>query len=565
MEHFSGLVTHSEKGLNLDTFSSDPIILPAENYVIKNGKVLYNDKIKNKVILYDIKTKKEIFSCDAKNIKTLLLNDKTSHLGFLEYKRDLCIYNIETLECFKYESVERCSLTDYFTLIYTNDSEIYIYNFENKQMLEMKFVVIDFVTFGKNIFFFTTKSFTDNKNVLFHYEVGKMINKYSFDNIKCMAVKSNTSKDMFLLNITTDYTGSSYYGSTQLFLYSKSKSNTYCLEQIMLAEPFLDFGFIKNGIFVNHGFQPSKVVILDHNLNIKKQFPDSVRNFVYFNSHENLVCFAGFNNLSGMIEVYRDSLISKFKVLGASKVLWSNNGSFVCVCVTNELKVDNRVIIFDYYGREICTKHFDNLQSVELVSNKKEEFLVLDKPKEDILKEDSIYVPPHLRNQKKNVNSKAQPGKNNLSSGANNSLSRNGNGLNSNNLKADEPKNLNVGRVIKDKFSVDLFKNEYKSSFSKNTSNVLATSFQRNIRTVKSKPEHKENKENQAANKINTHESIKDLEKKIAEINELKLKVSKGASLDMDCMNKILSENEILESLDKLKSAKNKGNNTKKK
>lgn len=389
--HFKNIVSLSENGLLLDTFNENCHPINALAYIIKSRIMLYHDK--ENIHIFDRLKNETIKSYKINDIKHIKMSSNEKIYACLTYNKELTVFDYEKI-LYKYRLVESYDISNDLIFVF-QENTLKIYNLNSNTQIESIDHVVEFSCFDNKVLLTSRKNKKEKMSFIYlEPSVNKTI--FHFDNIERFQAKVNKANDMFLISITTQYMSNSYFGVSSLFLLNTDDKK---LKEINLKKPILFYDFCKNGILICHGDQPSSATILNKNLTTIKIFPKGIRNRAYFNPHENLICFAGFDNLNGMIEIYSNELLSKFKVLGASKIFWSPNGSYFLVGTTNELKVDNKIQLFDYYGNEIACKNFDNLISVEWIGEK-EDFIPLKKEKKNILDE-SVYIPPHLRNENK--------------------------------------------------------------------------------------------------------------------------------------------------------------------
>jgi len=168
-----------------------------------------------------------------------------------------------------------------------------------------------------------------------------------------------------------------------------------------VESPVSDAVFLKREKFaVCHGKIPNRVTVFDKRLEKAEEMKRGTRNKMFFNRQENLVCFAGMNNLPGTMEIFEhptNIFVSESEVIGCSVVEWSPCGNFYLVGVTNKMKVDNKVVLFDYYSRKIAEREFKELVDCRFLGRDMP-FKGIDNPPEKIKIEKKLaYVPPSQR------------------------------------------------------------------------------------------------------------------------------------------------------------------------
>ncbi|KAI5180909.1 translation initiation factor 2A [Nematocida sp. AWRm80] len=159
---------------------------------------------------------------------------------------------------------------------------------------------------------------------------------------------------------------SSYYDTSVLYYLDLDKKE---FRTVNVKSPISDAVFVgKSTFIVCYGCSPSKVTVFTNDLEPKTDFPLGVRNKLVFNKQNNLVCMAGINNLPGNMQIIEYStakFISENEILGCSVIDWSPNGQNYLVAVTDKMKVDNKVAVFDYYSRKISEQSFKTLKHAQ--------------------------------------------------------------------------------------------------------------------------------------------------------------------------------------------------------
>lgn len=390
------VITLSEDGLLLNTLGKDTKRFNANLAVRKEDLILFADD--TSVTLYDLAGRAVIRTYDVVDTKEIKLTDCGKICSITTYSKKMYICDHSGIVS-EPDLVENFDISRRF-LVSMSKHVVQIYDMERKEISGTIEQVGKFILSGHNLIYTTLKKEDGKMNLVF-MDLNQVGHKrtYEFANIEDIKLKSNAEYTFILILVTTDYVQNSYFGSSSLFLLNCQDG---VLKEFSGVEKVLFFEFLKNDIVICCDHQPSDVIIFNLKMVQIKRFPKGIRNRVYFNPHANLVCFAGFDNMSGFIEIYSTELLAKIKVLGASEVIWSPCGSYFIVAVTNKLRVDNRIIIYDYYGRLISEKKFDNLIDCAWYGKAKE-FKVLERPAVLNIPNESEYVPPHLRRNQEDL------------------------------------------------------------------------------------------------------------------------------------------------------------------
>ncbi|KAF7703764.1 Eukaryotic translation initiation factor 2A [Cucumispora dikerogammari] len=303
---------------------------------IKNKQITFEEKTFEKVYLF--KTSKDAFVIDTQ----VQLEYRTFHKQLVVTK-DFVFYDVFE-DCFMYFKNNLNTKEKNICLT----STLYVYY---NDLLVKSFECNDHFSFVK--FIFNT-------------------NKRAF--IVCESTKNSTS----------------YYGNKILYFYENET-----IKLLDAPKPIHSVSFLNNNAFlIVCGDQPAKCIkYIPTSTGYNKEFfPGKNRNCAFFNYTEELVIFAGINNLPGYFEVYNvktQDILFYIKRVGATKVLWSPCGAYFLLGITNELKVSNGYTIFDYYGNVIDDLKVEDLKSVEWIG--KDEFKAIDRPEKLNIKTESIF------------------------------------------------------------------------------------------------------------------------------------------------------------------------------
>ncbi|ELQ74868.1 putative translation initiation factor [Trachipleistophora hominis] len=409
------VVAQCENGLILDVFSSESKVFPCLQYKIRNNILCYYTG--THLIVYDLEKEVELSKIVMERVKKIEVSTDCWSIGVLLQNKVLNVMMPGTA-CTKENknmsaetNGDKCAAGIVFTvgdifdfkmsdcyLLARSNKDLRVFKAENSKFSHEESYknVKDFYVHG------TVIAILDENGFFTVYKNQKKFFELFLEKVDAIDVR-NSPKGNFLLLCTIKTKVGSYFGAKELILFDFNSKSYHMLD---VSSPNY-FTFIKGGYAVCHSSQPSVVSIYDYSRKEIRRFPKGIRNRIYYNGHGNIVCFAGFDNLSGMIEIYdaqTSNLISSLKMLGASVVEWSPCGSYFLVAITNALKVDNKVVIYDYFGRKINEKHFGNLINVEWIGCTSD-FQYLEKPVQPNIYREESYVPPSFSNKGKKVNS----------------------------------------------------------------------------------------------------------------------------------------------------------------
>ncbi|KIL68462.1 hypothetical protein M378DRAFT_8534 [Amanita muscaria Koide BX008] len=170
-------------------------------------------------------------------------------------------------------------------------------------------------------------------------------------------IKWNTLGTQVLLLTQTDVDNSnkSYYGETGLYLLSAA-GNYDCRVSLDKEGPIHDFAWSPNSkeFGVVYGYMPAKTMLFDQRVRHVHDFGSSPHNFLSFNPQARLVALAGFGNLAGKIDIYDRRTLSKVCTIDApntSHCEWSPDGRFLLTATLSpRLRVDNGIKIWHCTG-----------------------------------------------------------------------------------------------------------------------------------------------------------------------------------------------------------------------
>ncbi|KIY71317.1 translation initiation factor eIF-2A [Cylindrobasidium torrendii FP15055 ss-10] len=170
-------------------------------------------------------------------------------------------------------------------------------------------------------------------------------------------IKWNTLGTQVLVLTQTDVDNSnkSYYGETMLYLLSAA-GNYDCRVTLDKEGPIHDFTWSPNSkeFGVVYGFMPAKSVIFDQRVRKLHDFGSGPVNFISFNPQGRLVALAGFGNLAGKIDMYDRRTLAKITTIDAPNTSycdWSPDGRFLLTATLSpRLRVDNGVKIWHCSG-----------------------------------------------------------------------------------------------------------------------------------------------------------------------------------------------------------------------
>ncbi|KAL2915828.1 hypothetical protein HK105_204529 [Polyrhizophydium stewartii] len=152
-----------------------------------------------------------------------------------------------------------------------------------------------------------------------------------------------------------DATGQSYYGETNLY-YLSITGNFDCKVDLNKPGPIHDVCWSPNAkeFVVVYGTMPAKATLFDHRASALYEFGSDARNQVKFNPHGRLLFIGGFGNLAGDMDVWDRRTLKKLATIHASNSSscdWSPDGRHIMTSTLyRRLKVDNGIKIWHFTG-----------------------------------------------------------------------------------------------------------------------------------------------------------------------------------------------------------------------
>ncbi|KAJ8658740.1 hypothetical protein O0I10_005464 [Lichtheimia ornata] len=174
---------------------------------------------------------------------------------------------------------------------------------------------------------------------------------------------------LVLTQTDVDKTGKSYYGETNLY-YLSVAGNFDCRVPLDKEGAVHDVHWSPNSkeFAVVYGSMPAKATLFDHRANSIFSFGIEPRNFVRFNPQGTIIAIAGFGNLNGTIDLWDRKTLRKvntFQAPNASHCEWSPCGRYIMTAtLTPRLRVDNGFKMWHHSGSLIYEESVDELFQV---------------------------------------------------------------------------------------------------------------------------------------------------------------------------------------------------------
>jgi len=192
---------------------------------------------------------------------------------------------------------------------------------------------------------------------------------FRVDNIDMYWNKIGTNL-LVLTHTDVDTSGTTYYGETALYFLAIAGSYD-CRVELETGAPIHDVAWSPNSreFIVIYGFMPSKATLFDYRAKPVFEFPRNHRNFVKFNCHGRVVCLAGFGNLAGEMDFWDLKTLKKIgsaQASNASYCEWCPDGQHIITAtLTPRLRVDNGYKIWHYTGVKVFQEEINELYQVQ--------------------------------------------------------------------------------------------------------------------------------------------------------------------------------------------------------
>lgn len=400
-----------EKGLILDVFGSKPKIFDSEAYKTSNNKLVsvYNSKVK----FIDFENASKAVEVTIPGFCEMIQSKDGEKVAIMCHNKVLRVYK-DSILINELLDVENFGISNEF-YCFSTKTEVKIFNYQTvNPIFEITASIKTIHCLNSSILFITEKA--DTQRVLL-FKNGKVYRLLEHPQIFRTIVESD--ENSILLLADTEYTGNSYYADSILYyikftelselsdLYKNNENSDqklialnelYGIVTFTTLKKVHSFGYYKKGVHVCFGDQPACVHFYSSCGVYEKKLSKAVRNLVIFNRSGKRAINAGFGNLPGNIEVFENgNSVCYFESLGASHAAWLNDDSRFMVATTNYFKSDNKICIYDYYGRLLEIMECKSLVSAEVYGSPEKELEIVQPEK--ILKQKVLtaYVPPHLQ------------------------------------------------------------------------------------------------------------------------------------------------------------------------
>ncbi|OBZ75320.1 Eukaryotic translation initiation factor 2A [Grifola frondosa] len=182
-------------------------------------------------------------------------------------------------------------------------------------------------------------------------------------------IKWNTlgTQVLVLTQTDVDQANKSYYGETGGLYLLSAAGNFDCRVSLDKEGPVHDFAWSPNSkeFGVIYGYMPAKSTLFDQRAKTLHDFGIAFCNFISFNPQGRLLAIAGFGNLAGKVDIYDRRTLTQVTSIDGSNTShceWSPDGRFLLTATLSpRLRVDNGIKIWHCTGPLVHIQPIDEL------------------------------------------------------------------------------------------------------------------------------------------------------------------------------------------------------------
>lgn len=200
---------------------------------------------------------------------------------------------------------------------------------------------------------------------------GAPLSQKTFYRAERVQLKWNALGTALLVLTQTDEDSSnkSYYGETNLYLLNVAGNfdsritldREGPIHDVSWSPESREFGVV-------YGYMPAKTTIFDQRGNVLHSLAPAARNFISMSPHSRFVLSAGFGNLSGTIDILQREGMKQIASIEAANTTvceWSPDAQFFMTATTSpRLRVDNGIKIWHVSGKLIYSQDMNELYQV---------------------------------------------------------------------------------------------------------------------------------------------------------------------------------------------------------
>jgi len=383
----------------------------------------------------------------------------------------------------------------------------------------------------------------------------KMASKSFYKADSCVFKWSPTGADLLALT-STEVSQDSYYGENMLYLLNARKGDSQAVD-LSKKGPIYSVEWSPNGSLfcAVYGFMPAKATLYDNKGNVKFDYGTGPRNMCFFNQHATLLMIAGFGNLRGKMECWdleKHVKVSEPDAPDTTHFEWCPDGvHYVWATTAPRLRVGNGWKVSHYHGELKHERAYNRTDKTELWQvayqpDARTKPVPIVKPtqqqqKQQESRKSTGYVPPHARGR---ADYKAKIREDEKPSNPNDKLES----------VINQQNNIKSGiRPEEPKMSAAALKNKKKREAKKAAAETTRGRDTPVAETTQSSEQQSKGQTGGGGTQLSESEKeIRKLNKKLDAIEKLKTRQASGQELEKNQLEKLKTENDILEQIKKL-------------
>ncbi|ORD94449.1 hypothetical protein ECANGB1_711 [Enterospora canceri] len=389
------VVALSEVGLIIDVFGAKPVVYKATDYVTSSNRlVAYNNRMLRFINLDSM----EQSQVEIEKAIELKMGPNGIYTAIKTQAEQLIIYK-ENKNHSKIENIDEFGINNSL-LYYTSNDKMIILDLESNRPIYKSKI-------PKSISLLTNEAMIlSNENKIIHIKGGtKMCESGELDIVedkaftvvnreatsesliqleKANKIRTHESGNSIVLLVETDYISKTYFAELDFYyLVRNSGGESFTILKYSKLGDIYDVGFLESAFYVVSGAQPARCMLYSTKTGkLIRRIRGATRNCVDFTANEKRVLCGAYGNLPGISTVVeKGEIICQFESLGASIFRWLNDDTHFLVATMNYFKGQNKIDVFDCYGRCTETMECKSLYKVDVFGNKTKSVAV-DRPKD---------------------------------------------------------------------------------------------------------------------------------------------------------------------------------------
>ncbi|KAI4291723.1 translation initiation factor 2A [Pancytospora philotis] len=408
------VVALTEKGLVVDVFGADPVVMKCWDYAVAGNRLvsIYNRRAK----FVDLLCPRDTAELPVQDYVEMKISREGTRLVMVEYGNRITVFS-DSREHARHANVSESAVSNKYYAIASEDT-FTLYSFaSDKPEYQARLSVRRIHCFDDYTLVVVKKAET-HAVLLIKDGVARQV--LELEQIFGTVAKASGDESRCLLQVEVEYAKSSYYADSKLYLLNVHDGSAAVDDAVTTNTDIdlvfqdehatlihykslvkvLSFGFVGEKFFVCFGNQPAHLHLYSKSGAFLKSYGKAIRNLAHFSRDLKRVICAGFGTLPGNIEVHADGARTcSFESLGSSLVEWLRDDTHFMVATTNYFKSDNKVVIYDYYGRVVNELQCENLVRADVYGLEEQPRMLSPPEAQNVVQPAGAYVPPRLLSQ----------------------------------------------------------------------------------------------------------------------------------------------------------------------